>query len=82
MIVDGLIKNGSLVRLLRDGLIVYEGKIASLQREKDAVKEVKSGNFVLLATFQVGLSHGVLVLVRHIRGIDYVFHISLQIAFR
>ena len=43
MIVDGLIKNGSLVRLLRDGLIVYEGKIASLQREKDAVKEVKRG---------------------------------------
>ena len=43
MIVDGFIKNGSLVRLLRDGVITYEGKIASLQREKDSVKEVKRG---------------------------------------
>ena len=43
MIVDGVIKNGSLVRVLRDGIIVYEGKIDSLQREKDSVKEVKKG---------------------------------------
>ena len=43
MIVDGFIKNASPVRLLREGLIVYEGKIASLQREKDSVKEVKKG---------------------------------------
>ncbi len=43
MIVDGSIKNASLVRLLREGIIVYEGKIASLQREKDSVKEVKKG---------------------------------------
>ena len=43
MIVDGSIKNASLVRLLREGVIVYEGKIASLQREKDQVKEVKKG---------------------------------------
>ena len=43
MIVDGFIKNASLIRVLRDGLIVFEGKIASLQREKDSVKEVKRG---------------------------------------
>ena len=43
MIVDGSIKNASPVRLLREGVIVYEGKIASLQREKDSVKEVKKG---------------------------------------
>ena len=43
MIVDGSIKNNSLIRLLRDGVIVFEGKIASLQREKDQVKEVKKG---------------------------------------
>ena len=43
MIVDGSIKNASLVRLLREGVITYEGKIASLQREKDSVKEVKKG---------------------------------------
>ena len=43
MIVDGSIKNNSLVRVLRDGIIIFEGKIASLQREKDQAKEVKKG---------------------------------------
>ncbi len=43
MVVEGSIKNGSAVRILRDGIIVFQGKIASLQREKDAAKEVKSG---------------------------------------
>ena len=43
MIVEGSIKNASLIRVLRNGIIVFEGKIASLQREKDSVKEVKSG---------------------------------------
>ncbi|MBO4856758.1 MAG: translation initiation factor IF-2 [Bacilli bacterium] len=43
MIVDGVIKNNSPIRLLRDGVIVFEGKIASLQREKDQAKEVKKG---------------------------------------
>ena len=43
MIVDGFIKNASAIRVLRDGIIVHEGKIASLQREKDSVKEVKKG---------------------------------------
>jgi len=43
MIVDGVIRNNSPIRLLRDGVIVFEGKIASLQREKDQAKEVKKG---------------------------------------
>ena len=43
MVVDGLIKANSPVRLIRDGVVVYEGKLASLQREKDTVKEVKAG---------------------------------------
>ena len=43
MVVDGVIKNNSLIRLIRDGVVVHEGKLASLQREKDQVKEVKSG---------------------------------------
>ena len=30
-------------RVIRDGIVVYEGKLASLQREKDLVKEVKNG---------------------------------------
>ena len=43
MVVDGSIKNNSKVRVIRDGIVVFEGKLASLQREKDQVKEVKSG---------------------------------------
>ena len=43
MVIDGVIKSKSNVKVLRDGVIVYEGKLASLQREKDAVKEVKAG---------------------------------------
>ncbi|MBO4682603.1 MAG: translation initiation factor IF-2, partial [Bacilli bacterium] len=43
MVTDGVIKNNSLIRLMRDGVVIYEGKLGSLQREKDAVKEVKAG---------------------------------------
>jgi translation initiation factor IF-2 len=43
MVTEGVIKSNSKIRVLREGVIVYEGKIASLQREKDQVKEVKSG---------------------------------------
>ena len=39
----GIVKNGSMMRLLRDGVVVYEGKISSLRRFKDDVKEVKEG---------------------------------------
>ncbi len=42
-VTDGTIKNGSLARLVRDGIVLYEGKIASVQREKDVAKEVKKG---------------------------------------
>ena len=42
-VLDGLIKNGAKVRLIRDGVIVYDGMIHSIQREKDSVKEVKKG---------------------------------------
>ena len=40
---SGTIKNGSSARLIRDGVVIYTGKIGSLQREKDSVKEVKNG---------------------------------------
>ena len=43
MVVDGSIKANGGVRVIRDGIVVYEGKLASLQREKDLVKEVKNG---------------------------------------
>ena len=42
-VISGVIKNGSKCRLIRDGVVVYDGKINSLQREKDQAKEVKSG---------------------------------------
>ncbi len=42
-VTDGVIKQKSLARLIRDGIVIYEGSIASVQREKDSVKEVKSG---------------------------------------
>ncbi len=42
-VTDGSIKNESKMRLLRDGVIVYEGKIASLKRFKDDAKEVRQG---------------------------------------
>ena len=42
-VTNGIIKNKSKVRIIRDGVITYDGTIASLQREKDTVKEVKSG---------------------------------------
>ena len=43
MVVEGSIKSTCGIRVIRDGIVVYEGKLASLQREKDSVKEVKSG---------------------------------------
>ena len=42
-ITDGVIKNHSQVRIIRDGVVVYTGVINSIQREKDSVKEVKKG---------------------------------------
>ena len=42
-VIDGLIKNNAKARLIRDGVIIYDGAIASIQREKDSVKEVKKG---------------------------------------
>ena len=42
-VIDGEIKNKSKARIIRDGVVVYEGEIASIFREKNQVKEVKSG---------------------------------------
>ena len=43
MVTDGIIKSSANVRVVRDGVIIYDGKVGSLQREKDSVKEVKRG---------------------------------------
>ncbi|MCF7930121.1 MAG: translation initiation factor IF-2 [Acholeplasmataceae bacterium] len=42
-VTDGVIKRDALVRVLRDGIVVYEGKLQSLKRFKDDVKEVRTG---------------------------------------
>jgi translation initiation factor IF-2 len=42
-VTDGMIQRNSQIRLVRDGIVVYEGLLASLKRFKDDVKEVKSG---------------------------------------
>jgi translation initiation factor IF-2 len=42
-VTEGKIERGQRVRLLRDGIIQFEGKIASLRRFKDDVKEVQRG---------------------------------------
>jgi translation initiation factor IF-2 len=48
-VLEGLIKRGSSVRLLRDNVVIHEGELDTLKRFKDDVKEVKSG-------FECGLS--------------------------
>jgi translation initiation factor IF-2 len=42
-VTEGKIARGNLVRLLRDQVVVHEGKLASLKRFKDDVREVASG---------------------------------------
>ena len=48
-VTDGFIRRNCGVRLIRDGVVVYEGKLGSLKRFQDDVKEVTSG-------FECGLS--------------------------
>ena len=48
-VLDGMIKRGSKIRLLRDDVVVHSGELDSLKRFKDDVKEVKAG-------FECGLS--------------------------
>ena len=43
MVIDGIIKANSKARLIRDGVVIYDGTINTLQKEKDQVKEVKKG---------------------------------------
>ncbi len=48
-VLDGVIKRGSKVRVLRDNVVIHTGELDSLKRFKDDVKEVKS-------SFECGLS--------------------------
>ena len=48
-VLEGVIKRGSSIRVLRDGVVIFAGELDSLKRFKDDVKEVKGG-------FECGLS--------------------------
>jgi len=48
-VLEGVIKKGSNIRLMRDDAVIYEGQLDSLKRFKDDVKEVKSN-------FECGIS--------------------------
>ena len=43
LVNDGIIKRDSKARVIRDSIVMYDGEIGSIQREKDSVKEVKKG---------------------------------------
>lgn len=43
MVLNGIIRRDSKVRVIRDGVIIYDGEINTIAREKDQVKEVKQG---------------------------------------
>ena len=43
MVIDGKMVSGSDVRLIRDGIVIYEGKMSSLKRFKDDAKTVRQG---------------------------------------
>jgi translation initiation factor IF-2 len=42
-VTDGKVVRDSNVRLIRDGVVIYTGKINTIQHEKDQVKEVSKG---------------------------------------
>jgi translation initiation factor IF-2 len=42
-VLEGTIKRNAGIRVIRDGKVIHEGKIESLKRFKDDVKEVTSG---------------------------------------
>jgi translation initiation factor IF-2 len=42
-VTDGILRRDSEVRLMRDGVPVYKGKLTSLKRFKDDAKEVSNG---------------------------------------
>ena len=49
MVIEGLVRRGSRVRVLRDNVVIHTGELDSLKRFKDDAREVKAG-------FECGLS--------------------------
>ena len=42
-VVDGVVKRGNPIRVLRDNVVIYEGELKSLRRHKDDVDVVRAG---------------------------------------
>ncbi len=42
-VIDGVVKKGNPIRVLRDNVVIYEGELESLRRHKDDVSEVRAG---------------------------------------
>ena len=49
LILDGTIRRKTNIRIIREGVVIYSGKLSSLKRFKDDVNEVKQG-------FECGIS--------------------------
>jgi translation initiation factor IF-2 len=43
MVIDGMVKRGQPIRVLRENVVIYEGELESLRRYKDDVQEVRQG---------------------------------------
>ena len=43
MVTSGIVRRDAKARIIRDGVVIYDGEINTIAREKDQVKEVKSG---------------------------------------
>jgi translation initiation factor IF-2 len=48
-VLEGVVRRGSKIRVLRDNVVIHDGELDSLKRFKDDVREVKAG-------FECGLS--------------------------
>ena len=42
-VLDGIFERGCQARIIRDGIVIFDGNLASLKRFKDDVKEVRAG---------------------------------------
>jgi len=42
-VVEGMVRRGARVRLIRDKVVIHEGKLSTLKRFKDEVREVQQG---------------------------------------
>ena len=59
MVIEGLVRRGAKVRLVRDDVVIHEGELSQLKRFKDDAKEVKDNTecgmgFVNYQDIQVG----------------------------